>query len=254
MSFKRRPLIAGNWKMNGLLNSVQNLAGVLAKELDQNKKTHFDMLICPPATLLSQVADLVNKSSLFLGGQDCHFAKNGAFTSDISAEMLRDLGCSHVILGHSERRTGYAETNEVVKLKVNAALEQNLIAIICVGETETERELDLTFEVIRKQILESIPERASEDDFIIAYEPVWAIGTGLTPTTIEVQDVHTLIRKTLTDKIGKKGADMVKILYGGSVKPSNAVELMGLADVDGALVGGASLKPDFSEVIAAGAQ
>jgi triosephosphate isomerase (TIM) len=241
MSFERRPLIAGNWKMNGLLNSVHSLAGVLVEKLDKRKASHFDMLICPPATLLSQIADLVDKSDLLLGGQDCHIAKNGAYTGDISAEMLRELGCSYLILGHSERRAGYDETNELVKSKTEAALHQNLTAIICVGETEAERKKGLAFEVVRSQILGSIPERTSASDIVIAYEPVWAIGTGLTPSTKEVQDVHALIRKTLADKIGEEGANRVRILYGGSVKPSNATELMGLADVDGALVGGASL-------------
>ena len=241
MSFERRPLIAGNWKMNGLLNSVNELASVLANKLDPKEVTHFDMLICPPATLLSKIADIIDKSGLLLGGQDCHSEKSGAYTGDISAEMLKELGCSHLILGHSERRAGYDETNDLVKLKTEAALAQNLTAIICVGETEAERKQGLEIEVVRSQILGSIPDQANATNIVIAYEPVWAIGSGLTPTTKEVQDVHSLIRETLADKIGEKEADRVRLLYGGSVKPSNAVEFMSLTDVDGALVGGASL-------------
>lgn len=246
MSFKRRPLIAGNWKMNGLLDFVKNLAGVLADKVDQNDPTHFDMLICPPATLLHPIKILVGKSGLLLGGQDCHMAKSGAHTGDISAEMLKDLGSSHVIVGHSERRVDYNETNEIVKSKAEAALGVNLTAIICVGETEAERNQGITVDVVKSQILGSIPERATAENIIIAYEPVWAIGTGQTPTKSQVQEVHVLIRKTLGDKIGLKEAEQTRLLYGGSVKPSNAIELMDLNDVDGALVGGASLSPiDF---------
>ena len=155
--------------------------------------------------------------------------------------MLKELGCSHVILGHSERRTDFYETNELVKAKSESALAEKLTAIICVGETEEEYKRGVTGDVVRRQILDSIPERASASNIIIAYEPVWAIGTGLTPTTQQVQEVHALIRKTLGDKISIEEAEQTRLLYGGSVKPSNAVELMGLADVDGALVGGASL-------------
>ena len=246
MSFKRRPLIVGNWKMNGLLDLVKNLAGVLADKVDQNDPTHFDMLICPPATLLHPIKILVGKSRLLLGGQDCHMAESGAHTGDISAEMLKDLGSSHVIVGHSERRVDYNETNEIVKSKAEAALGVNLTAIICVGETEAERNQGITVDVVKSQILGSIPERATAENIIIAYEPVWAIGTGQTPTKSQVQEVHVLIRKTLGDKIGLKEAEQTRLLYGGSVKPSNAIELMELNDVDGALVGGASLSPiDF---------
>ena len=173
-------------------------------------------------------------------------AKSGAHTGDISAEMLKDLGSSHVIVGHSERRVDYNETNEIVKSKAEAALGVNLTAIICVGETEAERNQGITVDVVKSQILGSIPERATAENIIIAYEPVWAIGTGQTPTKSQVQEVHVLIRKTLSDKIGLKEAEQTRLLYGGSVKPSNAIELMDLNDVDGALVGGASLSPiDF---------
>ena len=249
MSFKRRPLIAGNWKMNGLLDFVRNLAGVLANKVDQEDPTHFDILICPPATLLHPIESLVGKSGLLLGGQDCHTAKSGAHTGDISARMLKDLGSSHVIVGHSERRADYNETNEIVKAKAEAALEVNLTAIICVGETEAERNQGITVDVVKSQILGSIPERATAENIIIAYEPVWAIGTGQTPTKSQVQEVHVLIRKTLGDKIGLKEAEQTRLLYGGSVKPSNAIELMDLNDADGALLGGASLSPvDFGVI------
>ena len=241
MSFERRPLIAGNWKMKGILDSVDNLACALVKKLDIGNPTHFDLLICPPSTLLHPIGVLTENSNLLLGGQNCHMAKNGAHTGEISAEMLKELGCSHVILGHSERRTDFYETNELVKAKSGSALAENLTAIICVGETEEEYKRGVTGDVVKRQILDSIPERASAANIIIAYEPVWAIGSGLTPTPQQVQEVHALIRKTLGEKINIEEAEQTRLLYGGSVKPSNSVELMGLADVDGALVGGASL-------------
>ncbi len=241
MSFERRPLIAGNWKMNGLIGFVDNLACFLVKKLNLENPTHFDLLVCPPSTLLHPIGSLAENSNLLLGGQNCHVAKNGAHTGEISAEMLKELGCSHVILGHSERRTNFYETNELVKAKAESALVENLVAIICVGETEEEHKRGVTSDIVKRQILDSIPDRGNATNIVIAYEPVWAIGTGLTPTTQEVQEVHALIRKTLGDKISIEEADQTRLLYGGSVKPSNAVELMDLADVDGALVGGASL-------------
>ena len=241
MSFKRRPLIAGNWKMNGLTDSVDNLAFVLAKKLEQEDAALFDMLICPPSTLLHPISMLTAKSGLLLGGQNCHMFKSGAHTGEISAKMLKDLGCSYVILGHSERRADFYETNELVKSKSEAALAENLTVIICVGETEEEYKQGITSEIVKQQIISSVPEYGSAKNIVIAYEPIWAIGTGLTPTTSAVSEVHALIRKILGNKISIEEAEQTRLLYGGSVKPSNAVELMGLADVDGALVGGASL-------------
>ena len=241
MDFKRRPLIAGNWKMNGSLHTAGELTGFLTENLKRNNLSQIDMLICPPATLLYPVEKLVRGSGLLLGAQDCHLAQKGAHTGDISAGMLQDLGCSHVILGHSERRSNHKEVDDIVRSKVEAAFECSLVAIICVGETEEEYKKGITAKIIENQILNSVPEQASAENTIIAYEPVWAIGTGLTPSTEEIQNVHTLIRKVLEDKIGLNEAGKQRLLYGGSVNPSNAIDLLALADVDGALVGGASL-------------
>ncbi len=241
MSAQRRPLIAGNWKMNGLLASAMPLAGELASKLSSTGPVSFDMLVCPPATLLESVNNVAMGTDLAVGGQDCHMAVSGAHTGDISAEMLKDIGCSHVIVGHSERRADHAEADEIVKVKAEAALAAGLIAIVCVGETEAERDKGIAIDVVAAQIAGSVPEGATAANTVVAYEPVWAIGTGRTPTSDEVQEVHAAMRQTLGGKIGTEEAEKTRLLYGGSVKPSNAVELMGLADVDGALVGGASL-------------
>jgi len=241
MSAQRRPLIAGNWKMNGLLASAMPLAGELANKMSAAGPAGFDMLVCPPATLIDAVSAVAAETGLAVGGQDCHMAVSGAHTGNISAEMLKDMGCTYVIVGHSERRADYAETDAMVLAKAEAALAAGLIAIICVGETEAQRDKGTTIDVVAAQIKGSVPETASSTNSVVAYEPVWAIGTGRTPTSGEVQEVHAMMRKTLGEKIGAGEADKTRLLYGGSVKPSNAVELMGLADVDGALVGGASL-------------
>ena len=241
MTAQRRPLIAGNWKMNGLRATAMPLAGELATKMNNADDAFFDMLVCPPATLLEAVNDLALETNLAVGGQDCHMNTSGAHTGDISAEMLKDMGCAYVIVGHSARRADHAESDEVVKSKAEAALAAGLIAIVCVGETEAERDKGITIDVVAAQILGSLPEGATAANTVAAYEPVWAIGTGRTPTSDEVQEVHAMMRKTLAEKIGADEADKMRLLYGGSVKPSNAVELMGLADVDGALVGGASL-------------
>jgi triosephosphate isomerase (TIM) len=241
MSTSRRPLIAGNWKMNGLRATALPLAGELATKIVNASPASFDMLVCPPATLIEAVCDVAAETDLAVGGQDCHMAVSGAHTGDISAEMLTDLGCEFVIVGHSERRADHAESDELVKSKAEAALAAGLIAIVCVGETEAERDKGITIDVVAAQILGSLPEGATATNTVVAYEPVWAIGTGRTPTSDEVQEVHAMMRKTIGEKIGAGEADKMRLLYGGSVKPSNAVELMGLADVDGALVGGASL-------------
>jgi len=249
MGFKRRSLIAGNWKMNGLSGFANDLARELVVKAKGAKSTHFDLLICPPATLLSSVADIISETGIYLGGQDCHIAPNGAHTGDISAEMLEDLGCKFIIVGHSERRADCFETNEIVKCKAEAALRANLIAIICVGETETERKNGAAKEIVEGQILASIPNQGNSANIIIAYEPVWAIGTGQTPTPEEVQEIHSLMREILTKEFGNDEATQTRLLYGGSVKPGNAIELMSLPDVDGALVGGASLLGrDFWEI------
>ncbi|WP_417623575.1 triose-phosphate isomerase [Paremcibacter congregatus] len=239
-----KALVAGNWKMNGLTSSVgeiEKLARLVAE-----KGAGCDVLICPPATLISTLSG----KGIDIGGQDCHMAVSGAHTGDISAAMLKDLGCNYVIVGHSERRANHGETNDVVKAKALAAQDQGLTAIICVGETDAEREDGATLDVVTSQVRGSIPETAMADNTVIAYEPVWAIGTGKTPTAEDVADVHAVIRNLLMDRFGDAG-EKVRIQYGGSVKASNAAELMSVPNVNGALVGGASLKAeDFYGIIA----
>ena len=243
MASGRRPLIAANWKMNGLKSDGVALAqAVAAHARSVGTALPGDVLVSPPATLLDAVSTALAGSPVLLGGQDCHAQASGAFTGDISAPMLKDLGASHVILGHSERRTLHGESDEQVAAKVAAARSAGLIAIVCVGETEAQRDSGDTLGVIVRQIDRSIPSDAAAVEIVVAYEPVWAIGTGRTPTLAEIAEVHQAIRSRLAARIG--GGDTVRILYGGSVKPSNAAEVLALDDVDGALVGGASLKAD----------
>ncbi len=237
----RRPLIAGNWKMNGLRADGLARAGELSSLMPATGQFSFDMLICPPATLIEGVGDAIRGSNLLLGGQDCHFSVNGAHTGDVSAPMLADIGCSHVIVGHSERRADHAEDDAVVQAKAAAVIAAGLIAIVCVGETKDQRKQGETNAVVAGQLAGSVPDNANQENLVLAYEPVWAIGTGLTPTADDVQEVHAMMRAKLAERIGDAGAHETNLLYGGSVKPSNAEELMALADVDGALVGGASL-------------
>ncbi|GAB3437893.1 triose-phosphate isomerase [Insolitispirillum peregrinum] len=239
----RRPLIAGNWKMNGLKADAELLAGGLASRYKALQKPAFDMLLCPPATLVSVVAGHIAGSGLALGGQDCHASEKGAHTGDISAWMLRDLGCGYVIVGHSERRADHRESNAVVKDKAQAAQAAGLIAVICIGETEGERDRGEALSVVSEQIRGSLPAGATAQNTVLAYEPVWAIGTGRTPTPDDVAEIHAEARKVANQVMGG-GGESLRILYGGSVKPSNAVDFLGLTDVDGALVGGASLKVD----------
>ncbi len=245
-----RPLVAGNWKMNGLRAGLAELTAI-GQGYDAALKAKADLLICPPATLLREAALTALGSGVFVGAQDCHAAVSGAYTGDLSAEMIADAGATFVIVGHSERRQYHRETDQVVAEKARAAIRAGLTAIICVGETKDERESGKTLTVIGRQIDRSVPEDADLAKIVIAYEPVWAIGTGLTPTTADVAEVHAFIRKRLVRRLGK-GAVSVRILYGGSVKPGNAKELMSVADVNGALVGGASLKAaDFLAIAAA---
>lgn len=239
----RRPLIAGNWKMNGLKADADLLASGLADRYKGLDKPKFDMLLCPPATLIGHVAGLVAGSGLAVGAQDCHAKEKGAHTGDVSAWMLRDLGCRYVIVGHSERRQDHGESDGDVKDKAQAAQAAGLIAIVCVGETEGERDRGEALSVVTTQIQGSLPAGATPANTVIAYEPVWAIGTGRTPTPDDVAEVHAEIRKVAGQVMGG-GAEDLRILYGGSVKPGNAMEFLGLTDVDGALVGGASLKVD----------
>ncbi len=238
-----KALVAGNWKMNGLTASVDQIEKLNA--LVTEGSVGCDILICPPATLISALSG----KGIDIGAQDCHMNVSGAHTGDISAAMLKDLGCHYVIVGHSERRADHGETNDTVKAKAKAVQEQGLTAIICVGETDEEREKGETLDVVTSQVVGSIPENASADNTVIAYEPVWAIGTGKVPTTNDVAEVHAVIRSLLLDRFGDAG-EMVRIQYGGSVKASNASELMSVANVNGALVGGASLKAeDFYGII-----
>jgi triosephosphate isomerase len=239
MAAARRPLIAGNWKMNGLLAEGRALTTELMALLNRGVRP-FDMLICPPATLLTTIATAARGSVLQMGGQDCHSEIKGAFTGDISAEMLKDAGCSAVIVGHSERRTLHGETDEVVRNKALAAKRAGLTAIVCIGETLEQRDAGKTLSILETQALGSVPEGSRAASLVVAYEPVWAIGTGRTPSADDVAAAHAHIRKVLAQRMDNAAA--TRILYGGSVKPENAGALLGLEDVDGALVGGASLK------------
>ncbi|HEV7369060.1 triose-phosphate isomerase [Arenibaculum sp.] len=238
----RRKLIAGNWKMNGLFGEGTTLAKTLADRLASAGPVGFDMLICPPATLVRTVAGLAAGSPLLVGGQDCHAKEKGAHTGDVSAEMLADAGAGHVIVGHSERRQDHRESDAVVRAKAEAAHRAGLVAIVCVGETREERDAGRAEEIVARQVGGSLPEGADGANTVIAYEPVWAIGTGLTATAADVAGMHAHIRRELEGKVASPGE--MRILYGGSVKPSNAGELMAIGDVDGALVGGASLVAD----------
>jgi len=236
-----RPLVAGNWKMNGLAASVAELNKITAGV--GNLAGKADLMVCPPATLVARFAEAARGGPVAIGGQDCHAAPSGAHTGDIAAEMLADAGASAVIVGHSERRTDHAETDAQVRAKAEAAWRAGLTAIVCVGEQRPEREAGQTLAVVGRQLEGSLPEGATAAKVVVAYEPVWAIGTGLTPTPADVAEVHSFIRDRLKARFGAEGAG-VRILYGGSVKPGNAQELMTVAHVNGALVGGASLKAD----------
>lgn len=242
-----RPMVAGNWKMNGKQNGIDEL-NALEQLLAKNTVAGCDVLICPPYTLLSGFV-AAKPQNISIGAQDCHPAASGAHTGDISADMIADVGASHVIVGHSERRADHHEKNDLIARKAAAAQTAGLTAIICVGETETERDAGQTLDVVLSQVMSSIPDGAEVSNTIIAYEPVWAIGTGRTPTTGDVAEVHAAIRQSLIDRFGEEGS-MIAVLYGGSVKPANARELMSVENVDGALVGGASLKAtDFNGII-----
>jgi triosephosphate isomerase len=244
-----RPLIAGNWKMNGLRSSMAEFEAMIAGASGVTGKA--DLLVCPPATLLAAfAAKLVGSKSVEIGGQDCHPQPSGAHTGDISAEMLADAGASAVIVGHSERRTDHGEGDSLVWQKAQAAWRAGLLAVVCIGETQSQRDAGQTLDICRGQLQGSLPDGARADNLVVAYEPVWAIGTGLTPTAKDVEQIHQFIRETLSAKYKGEGARM-RILYGGSVKPSNAKELMGIANVNGALIGGASLKAaDFLAIAA----
>jgi triosephosphate isomerase (TIM) len=245
-----RPLIAGNWKMNGLRSSMAEFEAMLAGA--SKVAANADLLVCPPATLIAAfAAKLAGSKGLAIGGQDCHPKPSGAHTGDISAEMLADAGARAVIVGHSERRADHGENDSLVRQKAEAAWRAGLTAIVCIGETQGHRDAGQTLDVCEGQLQGSLPEGARADNLVVAYEPIWAIGTGLTPTARDVEQIHQFIRQTLSARFSQEGAGM-RILYGGSVKPSNARELMGVANVNGALIGGASLKATDFLAIAAG--
>ncbi len=245
----RKKLIAGNWKMNGRLADGIDLAKGIAAEVKSLGKPQCEFLVCPPFTILSAVKKALRGAKVALGAQDCHFNEKGAHTGDISPLMLTDIGCSYVILGHSERRADHFESNELINKKAVAAHKAGLKTVICIGETLEQRDSGKTIDVCKEQILGSVPDDSTAADTVIAYEPVWAIGTGKTPTAADVEEVHAAVRKVLAKKLGKGNANKMRILYGGSVKPSNAKEFLSLPDVDGALIGGASLKvEDFMAI------
>jgi triosephosphate isomerase len=245
-----RPLIAGNWKMNGAAASLAE-ARAVADALTE-APAEARVALCPPATLLDRMAATLKGTAVELGGQDCHAEAGGAYTGDVCADMLKDAGATLVILGHSERRAGYGESDAAVAAKVESALRSGLEPIVCVGETLEERKAGRALEVVTAQVRGSLPDALKGRAFAVAYEPVWAIGTGLTPTTPEIEEVHVAIRQTLEATFGAEGK-RVPILYGGSVKPANAQEILAAKEVGGALVGGASLKAaDFLPIIRAG--
>jgi triosephosphate isomerase len=244
----KAPLVAGNWKMNGLQEAAGELRRIIAGA--RQLASPADLLVCPPATLIAGFAALARGTPIAIGAQDCHAEPAGAFTGDISAEMLKDAGATAVILGHSERRIYHRETDAEVSAKVLAAGRAGLLAIVCVGETRAEREAGQTIAVVRRQLDNSLPDGAGAEGIVIAYEPVWAIGTGLTPSAGDVAEVHGVIRQRLGARYGAAGQG-IAILYGGSVKPANADELLHVDNVGGALVGGASLKAEEFLAIAA---
>lgn len=247
MTMTGRMLLAGNWKMNGVRSSLAELRA-LARGLGDEPSPH-QVLVCPPATLIAEAVRAAEESRIAIGGQDCHAEASGAFTGDVSAEMLRDAGATHVIVGHSERRQYHAETDAAVASKVLAAKRAGLCAIVCVGESDAERVSGKAARVVSKQLDESLPDGITAENFALAYEPVWAIGTGKTPTNDQIAEMHGMIHERLAARYGDGG---LRILYGGSVKPSNAADILAIEHVDGALVGGASLKAgDFLGVIRA---
>jgi triosephosphate isomerase (TIM) len=248
MTVQRRPLVAGNWKMNGLRPAAAELGKIVQ---GATALPNVDLLVCPPATLVMMFASATHSSKVAIGAQDCHAEPSGAFTGDIAAEMLADAGATAVIVGHSERRTYHAETDSMVRAKALAVWRAGLMAIVCVGETKEQRTSGQTLDVVGSQLAGSLPGSVVAEGLVVAYEPVWAIGTGLTPTPTDVAEVHGFIRERLKKRFGETG-DEIRLLYGGSVKPSNAAELLRVPNVDGALVGGASLKAeDFLGIAAA---
>jgi triosephosphate isomerase len=248
----RKPIIAGNWKMYKTIGESIDLANGLKRELFEIDSQDIDIVICPVFTSLSEVGEVISDSNIKLGGQDVYWQPEGAFTGEISCTMLKDAGCQYVIIGHSERRQYFGETNESVNKKVKAAINSGLTAIMCVGETLAEREKNKTFEVLDDHVQNGLSDIKEQDvlKIVIAYEPVWAIGTGKTATAQQAQEAQKYIRDLLIKMYNRETVSKIRIQYGGSVKPENITELMSQPDVDGALVGGASLKVDsFSEIV-----
>jgi triosephosphate isomerase len=237
-----QPVIAGNWKMHGLRVDGATLASELVRQARRaaSAELRCELVICPPATLLTALADIVADSPVRLGAQDCHHLPSGAHTGDVSAAMLADAGCRYVIVGHSERRMQHGETDDVVRAKAEAAHAAGLAAIVCLGETEAQRVGGETLAVVDRQFRASLPAAATAANTVVAYEPVWAIGSGKVPTTAEIAAVHAQLRKLARDRVGE--GERLRLLYGGSVKPGNAAEILAIANVNGALVGGASLQ------------
>ena len=234
----RRPTAAGNWKMNGLRENLNDILIIDAA----SKNVNCDVILCVPDTLIKEMSERTN--NIFTGSQNCHIETSGAFTGDISAEMIKDAGASHVIVGHSERRVNYNENNNLIREKTQIALKNELKAIVCIGETLTERETGVTLDIIKRQLKDSLPVKISGEDIIVAYEPVWAIGTGLTPSIEQIKEVHDFIRVELENNFGEKIGQSINILYGGSMNAKNVDEISAVENVDGGLVGGASLKAD----------
>ncbi|HUS55366.1 MAG TPA: triose-phosphate isomerase [Thermohalobaculum sp.] len=244
----RRKLAAGNWKMNGLGEAIAELDALIAASTGAGA----EVLICPPATLINGFAAKARGSAVTIGGQDCHAATSGAHTGDISAEMIADAGGTHVIVGHSERRADHGESSELVCTKATAAWRAGLTAIVCVGETDGERDEGRATTVVGGQLADSIPDGATAMNLVVAYEPVWAIGTGRTPSLDDIAEMHDFLRARLIERFGPGVGEAVRLLYGGSVKPGNAREIFAVSNVDGGLVGGASLKAvDFAAIVAA---
>lgn len=238
----RTPIIAGNWKMNKTIEEAIQLV----KEIKNDLRDNVETVVCVPFTALSEVKKEISGTKLKLGAQNMHWEESGAFTGEISPLMLKEIGVDYVIIGHSERRQYFGETDEIVNMKIKAALKHGIIPIVCVGETLEQREANIEKEVVKAQVLEAFKDINSEEmvKMVIAYEPIWAIGTGKTATKEEANDIIAFIRSIVMDKYGQEVSDRVRIQYGGSVKPSNITEIMNQSDIDGALVGGASLKPD----------
>ncbi len=248
----RKPIIAGNWKMYKTIGQAIELANGLKREFFKIEPADIDIVLCPVYTCLSEVAEVIFNSNISLGAQDVYWQDEGAFTGEVSAPMLKDVGCAYAIIGHSERRQFFGETNETVNKKIKAALKAGLVPIVCVGESLAQREAGQTFEVLTDHIQNGLLGLSAEEvsRTVIAYEPVWAIGTGKTATSAQAQEAHKFIREQLVKLYNKDVADAVRIQYGGSVKPENTEELLSQPDVDGALVGGASLKVEsFSEIV-----